>query len=268
MLRSLIFGFLIFSAMLLTAKDPSVMIIPFNPDMYFSDSDQELAKYNSKSIPEVRKMFRYGLSINMNARIMQEYSSRSMISDSAKDAQKDLAGIYNSIGYFEDKAKSVQVKEEMESNEKGLVEKTKGLFSRKKGEQESQESKQDNNIGDDYKKFINVKIKNPDLLPYLSDKYGTDVFVFINQFNLKTNYEHCLDRATNTFEREVLVHFSIFDKEGNQLAGDVATVYFPSNSNDLMDIMRNNFPPISDFLAANLPQKDDGVMAKDYMEVK
>lgn len=265
MTRLSIFFFLVFSFALSNAKDPSVMIIPFNPDMYFSDSDQALAKYNRKSIPEVRKMFRYGLNINLNARIMQDYGSRSMISDTANGALQDLAGIYNSIGYYQDKAKSVQVKEEMENDEKGLVGKTKGFFRKMNKEQESET---DNDKGDDYKKYMNVRIKNPDLLPYLSDKYGTEYFVFINQFNLKTNYENCLDRATNTFEREVLVHFSIFDKEGNQLAGDVASVYFPSNSNDIMDIMRNNFPPISDFMTANLPPKDDGVMAKDFMEVK
>jgi len=251
--------------MLLSADEPSVMIIPFNPDMYFSDSDPDLAKYNRKSIPEVRKMFRYGLSINLNARIMKEHDSRSMISDSAQDAQLDLTRIYNSIDYFQDKAKSVQVKEELENNEKGLVNKTKGFFSKKDKEQTSNK---DGEVGDDYKKYMNVRINNPELLPYLSDKYGTEIFVFINQFNLKTNYEHCLDRATNTFEREVLVHFSIYDKDGNQLAGDIASVYFPSNTNDLMDIMRNNFPPISDFLARNLPQNNEGKMSGDYMEVK
>lgn len=255
----------LFQALFLLAEGPSVMIIPFNPDMYFSDSDQELAKYNQKSIPDVRKMFRYGLSINLNARIMKEHSSRSMISDSAQDAKLDLARIYNSIGYFQDKAKSVQVKEEMAANEKGLINKTKGFFGKKN---KDQTANRDAEVGDDYKKFMNVKIKNPELLPYLSDKYGTEIFVFVNQFNLKTNYEHCLDRTTNTFEREVLIHFTIFDKSGKQLAGDVASVYFPSNSNDLMDIMRNNFPPISDFLARNIPQENNGPIVGDYMEVK
>lgn len=266
MIKSLLSVLLIFSVAFANAEDPSVMIIPFNPDMYFSDSDQDLAKYNQKSIPEVRKMFRYGLSINLNARIMKEHNSRSMISDSAKDAKQDLARIYNSIGYFQDKAKSVQVEEEMEDNNKGLINKTKGLFSKKKDDKQS--SDKDAEKGDDYKKYMNVKIKNPELLPYLSDKYGTEIFVFINQFNLKTNYEHCLDRATNTFEREVLVHFSIFDKDGNQLAGDIASVYFPSNTNDMMDIMRNNFPPISDFLARNLPQQNKNAAQGDYMEVR
>lgn len=265
MIKSLFSFLLLFSVVIANAEEPSVMIIPFNPDMYFSDSDQDLAKYNQKSIPEVRKMFRYGLSINLNARIMKEHDSRSMISDSAKDAKLDLYRIYNSIGYYQDKAKSVQVKEEMEDDNKGLIGKTKGFFSKKNDEQNSEE---DADKGDDYRKYMNVRIKNPELLPYLSEKYGTEIFVFINQFNLKTNYEHCLDRATNTFEREVLVHFSIFDKDGNQLAGDIASVYFPSNSNDLMDIMRNNFPPISDFLARNIPQQNNNAAQGDYMEVR
>ena len=50
-----------------------------------------------------------------------------------------------------------------------------------------------------------------------------------------------------------MVHYSIFDDTGKQLAGGVASTYFPSNSNDIFDIMGSNFPDIADHVTNRLP---------------
>ena len=100
---------------------------------------------------------------------------------------------------------------------------------------------------------MNVKIHNAAMLEYLHNKYGTEVFLFINQFNLVTNFEHCLDRANNVFEREVMIHFSVFDYTGKQIAGDVAIVNLPSNNNNLDLIIKEKFPVIADYIKGQLP---------------
>jgi hypothetical protein len=99
---------------------------------------------------------------------------------------------------------------------------------------------------------MNVKLSHPELLKMLSDKYGVDLFVFINQLEIKTNYNDCIDFQLKIYEREIKVHFSIFDKYGKQLAGDVAISLFPSNSNDIGEIMAGNFPSISSYIADEL----------------
>jgi hypothetical protein len=45
----------------------------------------------------------------------------------------------------------------------------------------------------------------------------------------------------------------LFDKNGKQIAGGITQSHFPSNSNDLMNIMKTNFPKLSDEMAAKLP---------------
>lgn len=224
----------------------SVMIIPFDPDMYFSDSDEMLAKYNKKNVKEVRTLFRYGLNINLNARIMTQYKTTNLLSDSSSNALNDLALIYKSIAYYGDEPMPV---EDLTAKEEAP--KKAGFF------QKSQDGKaQQNNKQQDLKmpkKYINVKIQNKELLSYLSEKYGVDLFLFCNQFNLETNYQHCLDRATNTFQRELMVHYSLFDKNGKQLAGGITQANFPSNSNDIMSIMKTNFPQLSEQMATRLP---------------
>lgn len=230
-----------------------VMIIPFDPNLYFSDSDDQLSKQNSKSIKEIRTQFRYGLNFNVNAKILSRYATRPLLTDTMKTAREDLNLIYRDISYFKDKSMpSEEMKKKMEEEKR--AEKNPFTLKKKDAESEAQAtSKLDNHVV--AQEYMNVKIHQTEMLAYLQKKYETDIFVFINQFELVTNYEHCLDRATNTFERDIKVHFSIFDATGKQLAGDVAIAHFSSNTNDLTEIIRNNFPIISEYLAGNLPNK-------------
>jgi len=243
---------IIFSAVLFFAKgfaqeNHSVMIIPFDPDMYFSDSDEMLAKYNKKNVKEVRTLFRYGLNINLNARIMSQYKTTNLLSDSSSNALNDLALIYKSISYFGDEP--MPTLEDLSKKEEAT--KKPGFF------QKSQDSKAQSNVKQQDlkmpKKYINVKVQNKELFNYLSEKYGVDLFLFCNQFNLETNYQQCLDRSTNTFQRELMIHYSLFDKNGKQLAGGITQADFPSNSNDIMNIMKTNFPQLSEQMASRLP---------------
>jgi len=232
-------------------KPNAVMIIPFDPNMYFSDADDQLAKYNDKSIKEVRTLFRYGININVNAKILSLYQTRPLLTDTAKRAVEDLYAIYKGISYFQDKSMPLS---EAEEKAYATEEKKKISGAVKSPESEGQTASSLNQPVVRHE-YMNVKIHDKRMLLYLKEKYGTDVFVFLNQYNLVTNYEHCLDRATNTFERDIKVHFSILDYTGKQLAGDVAIVHFPSNSNDITEIMRDNFPVIADYIAGKF-QRD------------
>lgn len=229
----------------------SVMIIPFDPNLYFSDSDDQLSKHNNKNIKEIRTLFRYGLNMNVNVKILSQYNTRPLLTDTLQTAREDLNLIYRDISYFKDKSMPSEA-----MKKKAAAEEREKKFTLNKKDTESQAqvtSKLNHPILP--RDYMNVKISQPQMLQYLQKKYGTDIFVFINQFELVTNYEHCLDRATNTFERDIKVHFSIFDATGKQLAGDVAIAHFSSNTNDLTEIMRNNFPVISEYLAGNMPNK-------------
>jgi len=263
----LLFAIIAFFKTAVTAQETKadfakVMIIPFDPNLYFSDSDDALSKQNNKTIKEIRTLFRYGLNTNVDVKILTRYSTRPLLTDTIKTAREDLNLIYRDITYFKDKS---MVTEEMKRKIAEEEHEKKGVsFTKKDAESEAQgTSKLTNHVTT--QEYMNVKF-NPEMLHYLQKKYGTDIFVFINQFELVTNYEHCLDRATNTFERDIKVHFSIFDASGKQLAGDVAIAHFSSNTNDLTEIMRNNFPIISEYLAGNLPNNAKPAEKEEVVE--
>lgn len=236
----------------------SIMIIPFDPDMYFSDSDQELARYNQVSIPEVRAMFRYGLNTNLNAHILAAYETRPLLSDTIEDALDDLNAIYRSLRYRKEKPMGSMFAQQEKEEDIALVqEERRGglgrILNRNNGDRDAQRANRYEERERENRRYMNVVVNNTEMFRYLSGKYGTDLFLFVNQFELATNYEKCLDRATNNFERTVKVHYSLFDRNGEQIAGDVVKVNFGSNTNDIMKIMRTQFPPISQKLFSSLP---------------
>ena len=91
----------------------------------------------------------------------------------------------------------------------------------------------------------------------LKDKTGADVFVLLNQFEIITNYSDCLDLALKIYRRQLKAHYSVFDADGNQLYGDVAVVDFPSNANDVREIMARNFPTISEDISKKVQSAID-----------
>ena len=67
--------------------------------------------------------------------------------------------------------------------------------------------------------------------------------------------EGITDIALKIYRRKLKLHYSVFDVSGKQVYGDVAVVDFPSNSNDIAEIMQQNFPKIGESIVQHLPRK-------------
>lgn len=231
-----------------------VLIIPYDPMMYFSDADHDLAKYNNKDVRDVREKFRYDLNYNVKMSVMTQYEARPLLTDSTRDAHIDLQKIYKSVTYKQEKSKPAAVSDDVK-HVTGTADSWKDRFRFSKREEAGEAGKY--NTDTEPQEYMNVVVHNKAMFTYLNKKYGTDLFLFLNQFEVITNYEHCLDRATNTFERTIKVHYSIYNYRGEQLAGDIALVNFPSNSNDLFEIIQSNFPTVAKHLAGDLPGRKE-----------
>lgn len=102
-------------------------------------------------------------------------------------------------------------------------------------------------------KYFGVKIKNPNFFEYFDKKYSVDYYVFINEFEVTTDYENCLDRSAFNYEREFVAHYSIFDRAGNQFAGNKFKLHYPSSSNDIQKLVADNIGTIAARIMNDLP---------------
>ena len=86
--------------------------------------------------------------------------------------------------------------------------------------------------------YINSVVSDESLIPDLSRRFDSDYLVFLNEFDIQTHAEDCLNLALKIYRRDLKVHYTIFDKMGKQVYGDVAVSNFASNSNDVNEIRR------------------------------
>jgi LysM repeat protein len=225
-----------------------VLIIPFDPYLYFSDADDEIAARSNMPRNKVREMFRRRMNALLNA---EGYETIHLVGGKSKDSISDLNKIYSSVTYnyqqsiVNPSSRYVPKKEVEVSKSKSWIDKQKDKLAGK------DDAKYE--LPSDNAKYFGVLIRNPDFYNYFNTKYDVDYYVFVNQFEVKTNYENCLDRAALNYERTFTTHFSIFDSNGKQIAGNSFKTHYNSNSNYIYQIVSDNVPQIAERILSELP---------------
>lgn len=225
-----------------------IMIIPYDPQFYLSDADHDIMEATKKEPGIVRESFRKTVDLYIQHAIGSFRPCISLLNDadSMPELKEALMMVYSKTGYRYEKAMPLPVqKERVDSVNKAL----------KKMSKENADSRTAHNyhVLPPDAKYMNAVISKPEILQELFSAYGTDIFVFLNQFEIKTNYKNCLDIANKIYQRELLIHFSVYDYTGKQIAGSYAMSTFPSDSNHASDIMKNCFPEIARLIAGCIP---------------
>lgn len=230
-----------------------LLIIPFDPYLYFSDADDEIAERSKIPRQQIRQFFRRRLDALMAP---AGYETIRLLGASARDSVRDLDRIYASLSYQYEPVKVNPLKPASAMNAFDIRPASWGANSktnlaklmpsananRKPVAQERHEGK-----------YYAVKVKDPGFFQYFNSRYNVQYYVFINQFEVKTNYENCLDRARQDYERNFIAHFSIFDYKGRQVAGNRVKIYYNSNSNNIMQIVSENMQKMADAILSELP---------------
>lgn len=207
-----------------------IMIIPFDPMMYMSEIDQKINQQTKWEFREIREYFRHQMENQLKLKL-QSISAPvvSFYTDSAKTA-KDLAYIYQSTAISFD-----------------LIDKPTAPTAASKKESGIKNGQLVVEISDD-KKFTNIKTKNSEVIPYLNKKYKSEYFVFINELDIKAVPES-YDLATDSYQREVTVHYTIIDKDSKLITAGAATSRFSSKENNPKKIVALTFTPIAGYIA-------------------
>lgn len=238
-----------------------VLIIPFDPHLYFSDADDEIARGSNINRVKVREVFRRRLDALLDP---PGYEVIHLMGGRSVDSLLDLNKIYSSVTYnYQEILESeyhTATSDHAEMDIEDPKQKSESLKSwMNKQKQKLVEEEEVHSKGNHEKfdgKYFGVKVKNPDFFTYFKQKYSVDYYIFINEFEVMTNYENCLDRSVQNYEREFVVHYSIFDEDGVQFSGNKYKVHYPSNSNDIMKIVADNVGQISQRILDDLPKPD------------
>jgi hypothetical protein len=221
-----------------SASPRKILIIPYEPKMHISDADHDIAENSNRSPQQMRAMFRQGLAHQVNATIVKQFPTYSLLEDLRPEAQRELQRIYHAIDYSYDTVFSVQ---QMKRDAWG-----------KKLSKKEQKQRMEKQTGSEDLKFMNVKMLDPQLLEELSTVYSADLFVFVTQVEIKTNRKECAGSGVDLFDRDVKVHYAIYSKSGVEVFGGIATYNSTESTNDVTAIMQQNFPHISETILTAL----------------
>lgn len=211
----------------------TVMVVPFEPKLYMGEIDQRIGEQTKWTFDQMREYFRHQLDRQLSQKL-QAVSAPvfNFYIDSAKTSG-DLEFIY----------KSTTISFDLPDHPTSPTVGNKAQSGIKNG-QVAVEMSSD-------KKFTNIKLNNPELIPFLSKKYKSHYFVFINELDLKA-VPDSYDLASNSSQREVTVHYTILNEASGLISAGAATARFSSKINDPKKIVSLTFPPIAAYIAGKL----------------
>jgi hypothetical protein len=229
-----------------------IILVPFQAHELLSDATTDMAKSNDMNGGDVRETIRYSMDANLYRALDKRRTTVRLMVDSVRDGMNDLKAFYNSLSYKYIVPPSIE-----ETHKAGVAAKLglSDLAPKKEKPTYMPLGSGRLKLPDAQTRYYSATITNQNLLPYMAEKYEADMFLFINQMEIKTRYEYCLDLANQNYEREVSVHYSLFDKSGKLLVGDVMTLYYPSAENNLEKMIKDNFGIIAGYIAGQVPMQ-------------
>ncbi len=239
-----------------------LMIVPFPPTMYLSDSDREIAEASEMNYDAIRGRFRLGLDISFAVRLQEQYGDHSLLRDTSDRAEGDLQQLYRNTRYsYAFTPAHLRALEEAEEEEKKKI---KNPFKKKKEKPETPEIEQGlfgseeqraMPVADEEGTYMKVTFRDSTELQELADAYGIEVFLFLNQFEIDTRFDDCIDFQNKIYNREIRVHYDLIRADGKRLDGGVLTTTFPSSVNDVNQITRGYFGGLTDGFVSKVPAR-------------
>jgi hypothetical protein len=214
-----------------------IMLIPFEPRLYMSEIDHALNKESKLTAKQIKAVFRNGINEQLYKSLKSGYMVVDLMDDTVK-TKKDLSSIYQHLNlqYMrvpDQKNYKPPVKEKEESTIKNgqIVDETNSD-----------------------QRFMNAKINNPTLVPYLYRKYKSDIFVFINQLDIKaTNSGGPADvNTTSDGFRKLVVHYTVYTFDAKEINSGIAETQFPATLNNPSKIVSGYFSKLAQIITERI----------------
>jgi hypothetical protein len=211
-----------------TASKHRVMIVPFEPRLYMSEIDHQFNAETKLSFAQIRRRMRDGLNEQLYRAFRNaQYNVVDLLDDTVK-YRKDLESIYQYISYAymkvpdqENYKPPVKEKEEKKIQKGQLTVETDGE-----------------------RRFMDARITNTELLPKLHVKHKTDIFILINQLDIKSmNQQELLIPGSS--KRRITVHYTVLTYSGREINSGVAEEEFGTDINEPARVISRYFTKIS-----------------------
>jgi hypothetical protein len=211
-----------------------IMLIPFENRMYMSEIDFMINKESKLNAKQIKATMRDGLNEQFYKKLKSKIAVIDLLDDTTK-TKADLQNIYQYLSYQ-------YLKVPDQSNYKPPV-KEKDEKTINNG-QLTVETNSD-------ARFMNAKLKNATLVPYLSGKYKTDLFLFFNELDIKA-LNGLPGDLNATATRHIILHYTVYTVDAREINSGTAEVSLPANVNNPAKIINTYFAQLADIVYARI----------------
>lgn len=231
-------------------RQKRVLLVPFDERIYFNDATAEIAKRDGLTHDEIMEYFRYQLSLYLTNSLIDSCEVVDLLKDNTREAEADISGLYTTMSYELRLAEFELDTENMNALARKRAEKLEEA-RRKQREEEMKNARPGIQNGelvgrkqqtDDM--YLHIIIGQPDVLKEIATRRNVDYFLFINQFDIKTDYRDPYLSGQRNVQRLMRVHFSIYNTEGEFISGNFASTKVPIYEDDKNRIVTQYFPDI------------------------
>ena len=206
------------------------MIIPFEPRLYLSEIDHHINAETKFSAREIKYKFRDGINDQLyKAFKSAKYNVLDLMEDTLK-YKKETEGIYQYLTY------NYQLIPDQNNYHPPKTEK----------EEKTIEKGQLNIETDLEARFMNAKLVNEKIFTSLNSKYKTDIFVFINQLEIKAaGSKNPGELGNPNPDRKIVLHYTVFNKEHKEINSGTAETTFEFALNNPKKIIEKHFAKLA-----------------------
>ena len=217
-----------------------VMLIPYEPKMYMGEVDRQIHNETSLSPAQIREQFREGLNQQLYKAFKKiDYNVIDLLEDSAK-YHKELIKVYEFLRYD-----YLKVPDQEKFQPPVQDKKPKAV---EKG-QLAVETNSD-------KRFMNARMINAKIVPVLYKKYNSDLFLFINQLDIKASG---VPDPTQFFQaaqnRVIAVHYTVYSHDGRVVNSGLAEEEFDPRLNNPTRIIDKHFSKVATSIASRVEKQ-------------
>ena len=231
-------------------RQKRVLLVPFDERIYFNDATAEIAKRDGLTHDEIMEYFRYQLSLYITNALIDSCEVVDLLKDNTREAEADISGLYTTMSYELRLAELELDTENMGALAKKRAEKLEEA-RRKQREEEMKAARPGIQNGelvgrkqqtDDM--YLHIIIGQPEVLKEIASRRKVDYFLFVNQFDIKTDYRDPYISGQRNVQRLMRVHFSIYNSNGEFVSGNYASTKVPYYEDSKERIVNQYFPEI------------------------
>lgn len=235
-----------FSDQPLNLNNQSLLLVPFESKMYISDVNRELSQTNDLSAREIVDRFTSAVdqSILYTFQKRCDVSSFYLLED--EEADGDLSFIYNNIKLEYELVEEAKNKKGL-NKLKSKLKKEDNSYQRGRIEDGELITKRD-----DRERYMKAVVKDQQMLDSMHYKFNNKYFLFVNELDIKTVYEGAHQMEQMDYEREIKLHYTLYQKDGEILSTGVSKTTFPAQLNDINAIIKDYFPILAQQIYTDL----------------